>query len=92
MKPLALFLVCLLALSVLVLAAEIEMTSVKSSLLDKVGYDPETKTLVIQMNNSLDVYSYANVPQAVYNGLLEADSKGAYYVKKIKGRYDVTRK
>lgn len=92
MKPLALFLVCLLALSVVVRAAEIEMTSVKSSLLDKVGYDPETKTLVIQMNNSSDVYTYEDVPQSVYDGLLAADSKGRFYVKKIKGRYDVTRK
>ena len=87
MKTIALALASLLLLSVAVLAADIEMTAVESSLLNKVGYDPEAKVLVVQMNNSSDRYSYEGVPQAVYDGFLEADSKGAYYVKHIKGQY-----
>ena len=92
MKKIALALVSLLLLSVAVRAAEIEMTSVESSLLDKVGYDPETKTLVIQMNNSSDRYFYSDVPPAVYKDLMGASSKGSFYVKKIKGKYAVERK
>ena len=87
MKTIALALVFLTAFSVCALAADIEMKHVQSSLLDQVGYDPETKTLAIQMNNSSDVYYYEDVPQAVYDGFLAADSKGAYYVKHIKGQY-----
>ena len=92
MKKTALVLAALLILSVAARAAEIEMTSVESSLLDKVGYDPETKTLVIQMNNSSDRYVYSDVPQAVYDNLMDAPSKGSFYVKKIKGQYPSQRK
>ena len=92
MKKTALVLASLLILSVAARAAEIEMTSVESSLLDKVGYDPETKTLVIQMNNSSDRYVYSDVPPAVFKNLMDAPSKGSFYVKKIKGQYPVDRK
>ena len=85
MKKIALVLFSLLFLASVALAAD--MLSVKSSLIDKAGYDPETKVLSIQMNNSSDVYTYEAVPQAVYDDFLEADSKGAYYVKHIKGQY-----
>lgn len=85
MKKIALVLFSLLILASVALAAD--MQSVKSSLIDKAGYDPETKVLSIQMNNSSDVYTYEAVPQAVYDGFLEAESKGAYYVKHIKGQY-----
>ena len=92
MKKIALALASLLLWSGAALAAEIEMTSVESSLLNKVGYDPEAKTLVIQMNNSSDRYIYSNVSQAVFDDLLAAPSKGSFYVKKIKGKYPVERK
>ena len=85
MKKIALVLFSLLILASGALAAA--MQSVQSSRIDKAGYDPETKVLSIQMNNSSDVYSYEGVPQAVYDGFREADSKGAYYVKHIKGQY-----
>ena len=92
MKTLALALASLLLVSFAARAAEIEMTSVESSLINKVGYDPETKTLVIQMNNSSDRYFYSDVPQATYDNLMDAPSKGSFYVKKIKGQYPSQRK
>ena len=92
MKKIALALVSLLLFSLAALAADVEMVSVKSSLLNKVGYDPEAKTLVIQMNNSSDRYVYSDVPQSVYDGLMDAPSKGSFYVKKIKGQYPSQRK
>lgn len=92
MKKTALALVFLLLSSIAALAADVEMTSVESSLLDKVGYDPEAKVLVIQMNFSSDRYVYSDVPQTVYDGLMKAASKGSYYVKKIKGQYPSQRK
>lgn len=92
MKKIALVLASLMVFSAVAFAADIEMQSVKSSLLDKVGYDPEAKVLAVQMNYSSDVYLYQNVPQEIFDDLLAADSKGAFYVKKIKGQYKTERK
>ena len=92
MKKIALVLAALMVFSAAAFAADIEMQSVKSSLLDKVGYDPEAKVLAVQMNYSYDVYLYRGVPLDVFDDLLAADSKGAYYVKHIKGKYKTERK
>lgn len=92
MKKIALVLASLMVFSAVAFAADIEMQSVKSSLLDKVGYDPETKVLAVQMNYSSDVYLYRNVPLEVFDDLLAADSKGGFYVKNIKGKYKTERK
>ena len=92
MKKIALVLAALMVFSAVAFAADIEMQSVKSSLLDKVGYDPEAKVLAVQMNYSSDVYLYQKVPQDIFDDLLAADSKGAYYVKHIKGKYKTERK
>ena len=40
------------------------------------------------MVNSSDIYTYLNVPQSVYDGLMAAESKGAYYVRNIKGQFE----
>ena len=92
MKKIALVLASLMVFSAAAFAADIEMQSVKSSLLDKVGYDPEAKVLAVQMNYSSDVYLYRDVPMDVFDDLLAADSKGAYYVKHIKSKYKTERK
>lgn len=85
MKTIALV---LLALMILVPAAlAVDLKPVESSLIAKAGYDPATKTLSIQMVNSSDVYSYHPVPQSLYDDFLAADSKGAFYVKNIKGQF-----
>ena len=73
-------------------AADIEMVPVESSLLTKVGYDPETKVLAVQMHNNLDTYLNKDVPAAVFENLLAAPSKGGFYVKNIKGKFPTERK
>ncbi len=87
MKTIALVLISVLLFTVAAFA-ELDMKSVDSSLLDKVGYDSATQTLVIQMLNSSDIYTYLNVPETLYDKLLAADSKGTFFVKKIKGKYE----
>ena len=91
MKTITLFLACVALVALTALAADIEMQPVKSTLLDKVGYDPGIQVLAIQMVNSSDVYTYQDVPASIYEGLLAADSKGAYYVENIKGRFETKR-
>ena len=39
------------------------------------------------MVNSSDVYNYQEVPASVYADFLAAESKGAFYVKNIKGQF-----
>lgn len=87
MKKMVLILATLILVGLSAGAVEIEMQPVESSFLAQVGYDAATQTLVIQMVNSSDFYTYQDVPQSVYAGLLDADSKGAYYVRNIKGQY-----
>lgn len=87
MKKIALVLALLLVGSFVALAADIEMQSVQSSLVDKIGYDATAQTLVVQMHNSIDVYEYHNVPQFVFDQFLAADSKGRFFVENIKGQY-----
>ncbi|MFY9181977.1 MAG: KTSC domain-containing protein [Kiritimatiellia bacterium] len=88
MKKFALILAVLLVGSVAAWAVDIEMQTVESSFLQKVGYDAATQTLAVQMVNSSDIYTYLNVPQSVYDGLMAAESKGAYYVRNIKGQFE----
>ncbi|MBS4074572.1 KTSC domain-containing protein [Ameyamaea chiangmaiensis] len=54
-------------------------------------YNPATRVLTIQFRGSGKHYSYHGVPQPVYDGLLNASSKGRYYDAFIKGRYTFSR-
>lgn len=56
---------------------------VSSSLLETVGYDPETETLEAELENGR-VYQYRDVPESTYNKLLEADSIGRYFNQYIR--------
>lgn len=92
MKKSALVLVSLMLFTVFAFAADIAMTPVESSLIEKVGYDAESQTLAIQMHNSSDTYLYQGVSSAIYESFLAAESKGSFYVKNIKGQFENTRK
>lgn len=64
------------------------MIPVSSSDIASVGY--EGSTLHIRFNFG-GLYAYYNVPASIYNGLLNANSKGRYFHANIKGRYGDTR-
>ena len=85
MKKIALVLLSLMIFTAAALA--VDLLPVESSLIAKAGYDPAAQTLAIQLVNSSDVYTYQAVPQAVYDSFLAAESKGAFYVKSIKGQF-----
>jgi hypothetical protein len=87
MKKIALVLLALMILTVATLAADIALLPVQSSLIEKAGYDAATQTLVVKLVNGSDVYTYQAVPQAIYDGLLAAESKGSYFVQNIKGHF-----
>ena len=87
MKKIAVVLASLMLFSVAAFAADLEWKSVQSSLIDRISYDAETRTLAIQMHNSSDTYFYVDVPPSLYDDFLAAPSKGNFYVKKIKGQF-----
>ena len=63
------------------------MHSLISSCIDYVKYDHENETLEVTFYSG-KVYSYYNLPEDVYMGLLEAYSPGTYYNFVIKGQYN----
>lgn len=68
-----------------------ERYPVQSSTINSVGYDETSATLEIGFNNGT-IYQYHGVPLHVYEGLMNASSKGTYlnqYIKK--GGYSYTR-
>lgn len=63
-----------------------ERKPVSSSNIASIGYDEATSTLEIEfLNNS--IYQYFDVPQHIYQGLMNADSHGQYLAQNIKGVY-----
>lgn len=63
-----------------------EMQLVTSSAISAVGYD--------QINHRMKIcfkagrtYDFCNVPRQIYEDFLSASSKGTYYHKNIRGRY-----
>ncbi len=63
-----------------------ERIPVESSNIASIGYDEDTNTLEIEFHNG-GVYQYFDVPFAVYDGLMEASSKGQYLAQQIKGQF-----
>lgn len=61
-----------------------EMVEVKSSNIKKVGFDQDK--LYVEYNSGM--YVYKQVPQALYEGLIKAESKGSYMNAYIKGHYE----
>lgn len=68
----------------------IEMIPVTSSMINSIGYDPETETLRVQFHKS-GTYELAGVPQAEFDLLVNSASVGKTYGDFFRDRYD-TRK
>lgn len=58
-------------------------TSVSSSNLNSIGYDEESRILEIEFNTG-SVYQYVDVPESIYEGLMNAESHGKYFDVNIK--------
>jgi len=66
-----------------------EFIALNSSNLLGCKYDRATQVLTVQFREGA-VYDYANVPYEVYEGLMNAGSKGQYFHRHIKARYDAS--
>ena len=63
-----------------------EMIRVNSSAINAVGYDQSARRMRIIFEQGHS-YDFCNVPPHVYDALIKASSKGAYYNDHIRDRY-----
>ncbi|HOW98530.1 MAG TPA: KTSC domain-containing protein [Kiritimatiellia bacterium] len=66
---------------------QVDMKKVESSTIDKIGYDAESQTLTVSFDNG-DTYNYKKVPEKTYKALMKAKSKGKYFHKNIKDKFE----
>jgi hypothetical protein len=64
--------------------------AVRSSMLRKVRYDPKKRFLDVVFRTG-EIYRYKDVPQHVYNELMEAESHGKYMQRHIIDQYETIR-
>lgn len=64
-----------------------ERQPVSSSSLASVGYDPGSETLEVEFVATGKVYEYYNVPQFMYERLVEASSIGQFFNTEIRNAY-----
>ena len=67
-----------------------EMVPVVSSQLAAVGYDPEKKQLRVEFVNG-NVYDYSQVPQDIYEQLVNAPSVGQFFNGNVKWNFPYVR-
>jgi hypothetical protein len=63
-----------------------QLVPIESSMLAAVGYERETRTLVVLFTTG-KAYEYYDVPEQVYQSLMAAESKGKYMNEMIIGHY-----
>ena len=64
-----------------------EMHYVDSSNIEAIGYDPSAQELHVRFLKSGETYLYFNVEEWVFDEFSQADSKGQYLNRNIKGQY-----
>ena len=60
---------------------------VESRLIRSVGYDPAASVLEVELAGDGRVYRYFDLPFSVYEELMSADSKGAYFNEHVRDMY-----
>ena len=73
-------------------AAAPALTQVESSLIKEVGYDAATQVLTVTFVDEEGTYEYQKVPESVYKELMAAESKGSFFAKNIKGKFEFVKK
>ena len=63
-----------------------DMIPVRSSAIAEVGYDASTMRMKIRFVQG-DAYDFCGVPTHIFQGLVNAYSKGTYYNDYIRDRY-----
>ncbi|MAM40728.1 MAG: KTSC domain-containing protein [Erythrobacter sp.] len=67
-----------------------EMHLVDSSNVSAIGYDEDSQTLQVEFNSGA-TYQYFDVPQQIFEGMLDAGSVGQYLNQHVKGVFRYSR-
>lgn len=67
-----------------------ENVKVDSSFIMELTYKDDEKSLIVTMENEGGEkrYKYLEVPESVFERFVDAPSKGRFYTRNIKGRYE----
>ena len=71
--------------------AMVEVQCLKSKSLARALYDTSRRVLEIEFRTG-EIYCYSKVPKEVFDGLADAESKGQYFGKFIRGKFPFTKK
>ncbi len=66
----------------------IKRKSINSSIINSIGYDFENKVLEIEFKKNQEIRQYHKLPKTVWQEFENTDSKGRYFLKCIKNKYD----
>jgi hypothetical protein len=66
------------------------MPDLRSSNLQSADYSAETQSMTVVFKNG-GRYTYADVPESVYAGLLSAPSPGGYFAANVKDKFSFTK-
>ena len=66
----------------------VPMEEVTSTLIAEVGYDPDYMKLLLRFRSNGALYSYDDIPESVYDGLMSAESIGSYFNSNIRNSYE----
>lgn len=69
----------------------IKRIPVASSNIASVGYDKEARILEIEFHYGA-IYQYLDVPEKVYEELMNSPSQGAYFINELKDKFDYQKK
>ena len=61
-------------------------TTLNSTFLKEASYDNGSRTLTVVFNNGR-TYSYQNVDQTIFQGLISADSSSRFFGSNIRGKF-----
>ena len=73
-------------------APKAELEKVESTMIDSVGYNAKAQELTVVFTGTGETYVYKNVPEKAYKALMKAESKGKYFTKNIKNKYEFIKK
>ena len=66
------------------------LQTVNSSSLEQAGYDAQRRQLIVVFKSGA-AYRYDGVPAALYEGLLQAESKGRFFIAYVRDVFPVSR-
>jgi hypothetical protein len=65
----------------------IEIHTTRSSMISTIAYDEAEQTLYITFGKG-GKYSYKEVPKAIFDDLVNAESEGKYFLANIEGEFE----